>query len=503
MSILEASHIAQEQPDTTVTQRPWQRLLLLGALLLCSVGCNIGLIITTPALHSTTSTTPFLWLWLGSFLPYLIACLLILRTHPLIGRWQWAELGVIFGGALLLRAMLAPSFPFLSHDALRYLWDAHVTLHGFSPYTSIPESKALLPLRDTLLYPNMGFEDVPTLYPPGAQVIYIISYLLGGSNLTVLKAIFLLFDMATCVTLAFLLKQRGLDPRRALLYAWCPLVTVELVMQGHVDVLTITFSMLALLCATYTWRGARVLTGFLIGMAMLTKIYPILLLAVVIRKRDYTLLASCIITILLFYTPYLILGHGNAFGFFSAYVDQHPTNQGVLPLISLWLGGVLHVPLAITFKVDGILDVLIAGSVSLCVLIWRLRERISMETGFLMLTMMIFAISSHVFSWYATAIIPLVAVLIGPLWMRGAGIRGMQGKALAVAMLWYFACSSIISYFFAGMGDWRFYYSVVYDVTIVGLLLAAFIGAKHLGSIKATLAQFVNIPESLRVLHLW
>lgn len=500
MSILEASRLAQEQPDTPVTQHPWWRLLLLGALLLCSVGFNIGLIVTTPALHSTTSTTPFLWFWLGSFLPYLVACLFVLRTRPMGGRWQWAELGLIFGGALLLRAMLVTSFPFLSHDALRYLWDAHVTLHGFSPYTSIPQSKALLPLRDTLLYPNMGFEDVPTLYPPGAQVIYIISYLLSGSNLTVLKTIFLLFDMATCVALAFLLKQRGLDPRRALLYAWCPLVTVELVMQGHVDVLTITFSILALLCAAYTWRGARVLTGFLIGMAMLTKIYPILLLLVVIRKRDYALLASCILTILVFYTPYLILGHGNAFGFFSAYVDQHPTNQGVLPLVSLWLGSILHVPLPITFKVDSILDVLIAGSVSLCVLIWRLRERISMETGFLVLTVMIFTISSHVFSWYTTAMIPLVAVLIGPLWIRGDGI---QGKALAAAMLWYFACSSIISYFFAGTGDWRFYYTIVYDVTIVGLLIAAFVGIKHRDGIKATLAQLGNIPESVRVLRLW
>jgi hypothetical protein len=474
MSTLQASRTLEEQPDIPAQQHPLRRLLLLCLLLLCCIGLDMGLLAAAPATHA--STTPFLLIWLGAFLPYLAACGFVLRTRPSVGRWQWAELGVILFGALLLRALFTPVFPFLSHDALRYLWDARVTLHGFSPYTNIPESKALLPLRDSLLYPNMGFEDVPTLYPPGAQAIYLVSYLLGGSSLTLLKTIFLLFDMATCIFLALLLKQRGLDMRRVLLYAWCPLVTVELVMQGHVDVLTITFSVLAILCTANPRRGFRILTGFFVAMATLTKIYPILLLFVVIRKRDYALLATCAVTILAFYTPYLILGHGNAFGFFSTYVDQHPTNQGILPLVSLWLSSLAHVPLSITFRVDNILDVLIAGAVTLFVLLLRLQERISKEAGFLILIGMIFTISSHVFSWYATAMLPWVALLIGPLWSRETGI---QGKALAAAMVWYFASTSLISYFFAGSGDWRLYYAIVYDVTLVGLAVAAVTGLRH------------------------
>ena len=143
----------------------------------------------------------------------------------------------------------------------------------------------------------MRFRTVPTIYPPGAQAVYLLSYLLAPSNLFVLKAIFIGFDMVTCVSLAFLLIKRGLDPRRVVIYAWCPLPIVEFAIQGHVDVITLPFLLLTVLSALSTRRGARVLTGFLIGIATLTKIYPIFLLVVVVRRRDWALVVTCLLTI--------------------------------------------------------------------------------------------------------------------------------------------------------------------------------------------------------------
>src|SRR5205085_12283022 len=105
-------------------------------------------------------------------------------------------------------------------------------------------------------------------------------------------------------------KYRGLDPARTIIYAWCPLPIVEFAIQGHVDAATLTFILLAVLCSLNNRRSARILTGFLIGMATLTKIYPILLLVVVVRRRDWALIATCFITIVASYIPYIILGHG-------------------------------------------------------------------------------------------------------------------------------------------------------------------------------------------------
>src|SRR5258708_13243112 len=41
------------------------------------------------------------------------------------------------------------------------------------------------------------YRNVPTLYPPGAQVVYLLSYLLAPSNLYFLKGLFVVFDMVT------------------------------------------------------------------------------------------------------------------------------------------------------------------------------------------------------------------------------------------------------------------------------------------------------------------
>jgi len=86
------------------------------------------------------------------------------------------------------------------------------------------------------------------------------------------------------------------------------------------------------------------------------------------------------------------------------------------------------------------------------------------------------AISTHVFPWYATALLPWVAVLVSPLWVG----RWPGGKGLAIALVWYFTCVSLLGYFFNNTQDWHVYYALVYDVVMVGLGVAAVIGLLHL-----------------------
>src|SRR5689334_17409229 len=264
MSLVRTSRSLQEHISSQSGKSPWRRFLVLCLLLLFALAANIVLAVT--AAPADTSVTLFIWLWVISFLPYLAACIFVLNTKAGVGRWQWMELGVILGGALVLRAMLLPIPPDLSHDSWRYLWDARVTLHGYSPYVYGPGDPLFLHLRD-FIYDNSRFRSVPTLYPPGAQAIYLISYLLAPSNLFFLKGMFIVFDLVTCVALAFFLQYRGLDPARTIIYAWSPLPIVEFAIQGHVDAVTLTFTLLALLCSLSNRQSMRILTGFLIAMA--------------------------------------------------------------------------------------------------------------------------------------------------------------------------------------------------------------------------------------------
>ncbi|MBO0780126.1 MAG: DUF2029 domain-containing protein, partial [Ktedonobacteraceae bacterium] len=211
----------------------------------------------------------------------------------------------------------------------------------------------------------------------------------------------------------------------------------------------------------------------LIGLATLAKIYPLLFLVVVLRRRDWTLLLACLATILLGYLPYLILGHGQVLGFFSTYADEHSRNSGLVPHIMTWIN--LHTGL-FNSTTEHIIEALLLGGTALSILHFRWRERLSMEAALLILLGTTFAISPHIFPWYTTALLPWVAVCLQPLWTRGTGLKP---AGLAIAMAWYFPCIIVIHYLFDHEPDWTVYYLIVYDVVLAGVCIAACVGILH------------------------
>ncbi|MDQ6659603.1 MAG: hypothetical protein M3Z24_01405, partial [Chloroflexota bacterium] len=112
---------------------------------------------------------------------------------------------------------------------------------------------------------------------------------------------------------------------------------------------------------------------------------------------------------------------------------------------------------------------------SLVIFVSRQNERISMEAATIILIGVILSISSHVFPWYTTALLPWIAILVGPVWARWAP-NGLQGKGIAVAMAWYFVSVTIFGYFFRSTVDWYLYYWFVYDIVIAGLIIASAVG---------------------------
>jgi hypothetical protein len=460
MSITQIRPTDEKRTAPVATGHPWRRLTLLSALLALSIGYNVYLLLTAPA--SNTPQIPlFVTAWLFAFLPYLAACGVVLVMKPQTGRLRWVELGLLLVGALALRLIVLPVPPNLSHDSWRYLWDARVTLFGYSPYVYPPANPLFISLQD-FLYNNSRFRDVPTIYPPGAQGIFLLSYLMAPGNLVVLKGIFMGFEMVTCGALAFLLWRKGLDMSRCIIYAWCPLPIIEFAIQGHLDVTTITFTVLALICAGSQWRGSRVVTGFLIAMATLTKIYPILFLLVVIRRRDWALLVTCFATIILAYVPYLILGRGQAFGFFSTYASQ---DHGFMQWVIIRIGGLFALNHSIVSLIIYAFDLALVGGMSIAILRWRWQERISMETSVLLLIGVIFAVSSNLLPWYTAAFLPWIALQIGPLWTKQGGFNEVS---LAIIATWYYVCSNVISYYMSQ----NLYYSVVNGVTLLLVALA-------------------------------
>src|SRR5579872_5012550 len=103
MPTLHAPRETRPLPETdslSPAQHPWRRVSALSLLLLTSITLYITLIALFP------QTRSFLIVWLLCFVPYGAACAFVLLTKQPVGRWRWIELGLIFAGALLFRAML-------------------------------------------------------------------------------------------------------------------------------------------------------------------------------------------------------------------------------------------------------------------------------------------------------------------------------------------------------------------------------------------------------------
>lgn len=458
------------QSSAPMANKPWLRSLGLVVCGVAALGCYLWLGSVTPIdPNSFAPFTPFVRVWVTAFLPYAAACVLLLITPPGQGRWRWLELGLILGGAVLMRAVLLNLVPNLSHDSWRYLWDARVFLHGYSPYVILPDAPALEPLRD-FVYANSRFRTAPTIYPPAAQYLFVLSYLLAPSNLAFLKGVFLLFDLLICLVVLYLCVRRGLDPARMLLYAWCPLPIVEFALEGHLDGVAIALTLLALLASERPDRRGRILTGFLIGLGTLVKIYPLVLLVPLVNvrtwKRDALLVLTCLLTILVGYLPFLWLGHGQVFGLFASYAGEQGQNAGLAQRFVGTLGAALHLsPGGIVSLQHTVALVLLVGT-SLVILVPRAQERLSPAAGALILFSLVFSVSSHVFPWYVPLLLPWIALLLPP--GKAIRLRSFNAGTLALGALWIFTFTCVLSYF----GDWSSYYLFAYEPLTLELCAA-------------------------------
>src|SRR5205085_4712507 len=231
------------------------------------------------------------WLFIGELAMCMLACGVVLKWNRHSSRAaRFVTLGLIIVFALALRGTLVPQLPYLSTDAYRYAWDGHVQAHGVNPYRFAPSSPPLEALRDpnhfpnvARIYPNINRPNLPTPYPPGAELIYLLIDWLQPLRVTAFKAAAMGFDALTILALMWALGRSRLDPARAILFAWHPLPIWEGAHSGHIEA---AFMMLLAL-ALWAWAGRRHwLTGMLLGLAAGVKYYPALVLPAFLRAGD-------------------------------------------------------------------------------------------------------------------------------------------------------------------------------------------------------------------------
>ena len=114
--------------------------------------------------------------------------------------------------------------------------------------------------------------------------------LVPGSVFT-LKLALALFDFATCLVLVAILRRLGRAPGAVVIYAWNPLAVKEIAGSGHIDALMVFFLVLAVFLMLTKRRRLGLLAY---GLAILSKLTPVLLVGLFLRRtrpRDWSVLA--------------------------------------------------------------------------------------------------------------------------------------------------------------------------------------------------------------------
>jgi alpha-1,6-mannosyltransferase len=136
-------------------------------------------------------------------------------------------------------------------------------------------------LRDLDIYPHINRREYAhTVYPPGAQMLFLLITRIGGS-VRWMKAGMVGLEALTIWVLVKLLAVVGLRREQVLIYAWHPLLLWEVSSSGHVDGAALPLIALALL---FYLRHKPAATGVALAAATLVKLYPIVLFPALCRR---------------------------------------------------------------------------------------------------------------------------------------------------------------------------------------------------------------------------
>jgi alpha-1,6-mannosyltransferase len=317
---------------------------LLTALGLALVGLTLaGLAVHVPGtdvIGSPTREVSLLVVMSAQGVIYLLAVRLVLR-RPHQPRLIWLILGV----AVAMRLPLLMSYPFLSSDTNRYVWDGRVQNAGINPYLYVPDDPALVPLRNIAVFPRINRADYAhTIYPPAAQVIFA-AVAAAWQSVYAIKAAMLLFDLLAIWCVMRLLAIAGLARSRVLLYAWNPLVAWAFICTGHIDAAATGLLALAMLLRVRlrdTWAGV------VFGAAALTKFIPLIVAPALWRARaGWRLATATLLTIAALYAVYAGAGR-HVLGFLGEYGAEEGLNTGSGIWLLSGLAKLFALPRAVT-----------------------------------------------------------------------------------------------------------------------------------------------------------
>jgi hypothetical protein len=230
--------------------------------------------------------------------------------------WLWRAacpgrtwIALIIGLGIAWRVMAMPAQRELSDDAARYHWDGKALIHGINPYRYAPADPRLDGLRTDALDQRINHPTLHTVYPPVAELLCALAYLISPGRLTGLKLLSLCAELLAWLLLVRELAQRRASKAALIFAAWCPLLISEGYLPGHVDLLGLPLVVLLVrqLEHRQPWRA-----GIVLALACLIKPYPAIFIPAAARqlggRRSIPFALGFAIAVALLYAPFVGAG---------------------------------------------------------------------------------------------------------------------------------------------------------------------------------------------------
>jgi alpha-1,6-mannosyltransferase len=248
-------------------------------------------------------------------------------------------IGLVLAAAWNITFLRLPSGA--DDDIHRYVWDGRLLRLGYNPYIVIPSDPAAQQLH-TPETRNLNNPDLPSPYPPGAQMFFRAVTTIHESTFA-LKVAFVVCEFAIVFVLLDVLRCTRQGAHLVLAYAWNPLLAIEVAGSGHIDILGALLLVVSAAALVRRWRAAAALA---LGLAVSVKFLPIVLLPLYwkrVRIRDAALAAA---VVALLYVPFL--NHGRIpIGSLGTYVQSFRFNGPVFAMLDRVIPPQLVVVLAV------------------------------------------------------------------------------------------------------------------------------------------------------------
>ena len=269
-------------------------------------------------------------------------------TNRMLAAWM------IVGISLLARlVVVVTTVPTFSDDLWRYIHDGTVlgidrsNPYGQAPIDVDPEFQG-------------NYPDLVTIYQPASQWLFAASAVVTATVFgeafspdqaaMVFRMCFIGFDLVVVLLLLWCLRREGRSDWWAVLYAWHPLVIMEVAGSGHQDPLGVSMLLAAVLLCEQTKQWgvwSAIGSGLTIGGAIAVKpiIGPLMLPMFWTLKDRPRLLGwatvALAVVLVAMYMPFTLMAGGlsGMLGTAGTFVGTWSFNGSLHPLVEHWAGG--------------------------------------------------------------------------------------------------------------------------------------------------------------------